>query len=281
MTELPYDIVDVFTDRAFAGNPLAVVRDADGLSDAQLQAIAREFNLSETAFPMAAPAGATYSLRIFTPSVELPFAGHPSVGAAWVLHQQGRLAAGPNVQACGAGLLPVDVSADGATLTGGAPTAGPELDPGAFLAAVGLTTTDLAGPAPRTCGTGIPWVVLPVQTDALARVAARPELLDAVDATGVSVVAWDGAAARCRVLCGGIGVAEDPATGSAALALGVYLAAAGLVGEGTTSYVVTQGVEMDRPSELRCTVTVAGGVAVSTTVSGSVVPVASGVIRIP
>ncbi len=281
MTGLPYEVVDVFTDQAFAGNPLAVVLDAEGLSDAQLQAIAQEFNLSETAFPLPAPDGATYGLRIFTPSVELPFAGHPSVGAAWVLHRLGRIASGPNVQACGAGLLPVEVSADGATLTGGAPTVGPQRDPAPLLAAVGLSSADLAGPAPRTCGTGIPWVLLPVVPSALDRVSPRADLLDAVDATGISVVAWDGTAARCRVLCGGVGIAEDPATGSAALALGVYLAAVELVGEGTTSYVVTQGVEMGRPSELRCTVTVTGGAVTSTTVSGSVVPVAKGEIRRP
>ncbi|HTL22819.1 MAG TPA: PhzF family phenazine biosynthesis isomerase, partial [Mycobacteriales bacterium] len=84
---LAYEVVDVFTDTAFAGNPLAVVLDAEGLSTEQLQAIAREFNLSETAFPMPAPEGATYGLRIFTPTTELPFAGHPSVGSASVLQR--------------------------------------------------------------------------------------------------------------------------------------------------------------------------------------------------
>ncbi len=278
---LSYEVVDVFTDQPFAGNPLAVVLDAEGLSTAQLQAIAQEFNLSETAFPMPAPEGATYGLRIFTPSVELPFAGHPSVGAAWVLHRLGRIASGANVQACGAGLLPVEVSADGATLTGGTPTVGPELDPGPLLAAVGLTADDVAGPAPRACGTGIPWVLLMVRPDALDRVRPDVAALDRIDATGVSVVSWDGTAARCRVLCGGVGIVEDPATGSAALGLGVYLATTGLVGDGVTSYVVEQGVEMGRRSELRCSVSVESGRVVATTVNGSVVPVGRGEIRVP
>jgi len=82
---LDYEVVDVFTDNAFTGNPPAVVLGADGLSTAQLQAVAREFDLSETAFPMAPPACADYEMRIFTPRIELPFAGHPSMGAPWVL----------------------------------------------------------------------------------------------------------------------------------------------------------------------------------------------------
>ena len=93
MERLEYDVVDVFTDTAFAGNPLAVVQGADGLETRQLQAIAREFHLSETAFPLDAgvdevAGGATYALRIFTPEAELPFAGHPSIGTAWLLAQQ-------------------------------------------------------------------------------------------------------------------------------------------------------------------------------------------------
>ncbi|MGZ6791938.1 MAG: PhzF family phenazine biosynthesis protein, partial [Mycobacteriales bacterium] len=147
---LAYEVVDVFTGTAFAGNPLAVVLDADELTTGQLQALAREFNLSETAFPLRAPEGATYGLRIFTPEAELPFAGHPSVGAAWVLHRLGRIAAGANTQACGAGLLPVDVDADGATLTGGTPRAGEPLDPAPLLAAVGLDASHLGTVAPRT-----------------------------------------------------------------------------------------------------------------------------------
>ncbi len=107
-------MVDVFTDRAFAGNPLAVVLGADALADHQLQALAREFHLSETAFPVdPGGEGADYRLRIFTPSVELPFAGHPSVGTAWLMVHLGRLAPGRVVQRCGAGDLPLEVAVDG------------------------------------------------------------------------------------------------------------------------------------------------------------------------
>src|SRR3954454_15038776 len=107
MTTLRYEVVDVFTDRPFAGNPLAVVYDADELAADQMQALAREFHLSETVFVLAPrAAAATYRVRIFTPSAELPFAGHPSVGAAVTLLRAGRVAAGTVVQECGAGLLP-------------------------------------------------------------------------------------------------------------------------------------------------------------------------------
>ncbi len=118
MSTLSYRVVDVFTDRAFAGNPLAVVLDGDELTTEQMQSIAREFNLSETTFPIApaAPA-ATYRLRIFTSSTELPFAGHPSIGSAWVMRSVGRITDGRITQECGAGLLPVDIDGDQATLT--------------------------------------------------------------------------------------------------------------------------------------------------------------------
>ena len=175
---LEYDVVDVFTDTAFAGNPLAVVQGADGLDTRQLQAIAREFHLSETAFPLdpsedELAGGATYKLRIFTPEAELPFAGHPSIGTAWLLAQQGRIAPGTVVQACGAGLLPLAVSPDGGPveLTGGTPTAGLPLDPAEHLGLLGLGHAHLDDVAPpRIVGTGLPYVVLPVPRLGPARV---------------------------------------------------------------------------------------------------------------
>lgn len=280
MRSLSYEVVDVFTDSAFAGNPLAVVLDGDDLTTAQMQALAREFNLSETAFPVHAPEGATYRLRIFTPVTELPFAGHPSVGSAAVLHRLGRIAAGDNVQACGAGLLPVHVG-DRVTLTGGTPTVGAALDPAPLVAALGLSAADLAGPAPRFAGAGIEFAYLLVRPEALAAVRVDVAAVTAVGGSGLALVAWDGTDARARVFPGGVGIAEDPATGSAALGLGVFLAASGLLPDGGHDYVVTQGVEMGRPSTLACTVEVVDGGATRTTVSGTTVPVARGEIRVP
>ena len=282
---LAYEVVDVFTGTAFAGNPLAVVLDADDLSTAQLQTLASEFNLSETAFPMQAADGADYRLRIFTPSVELPFAGHPSVGAAWLLARLGRLAPGARVQSCGAGLLPVQVSPGGGpvTLTGGPASCGEPLAAGPLLAAVGLAADDLAGgPAPRAAGAGIDWTYLLVRPDALARVTPDPARLALLSTTGIAVIAWQDGQARARCLVGGeVGMFEDPATGSAAVGLGVYLAATGLLDDGEHDYVVRQGAEMGRPSTLTCTVEVRAGRAVRTTVTGSVVQIARGEIRVP
>jgi trans-2,3-dihydro-3-hydroxyanthranilate isomerase len=138
---LEYHVVDVFSERAFAGNPLAVVMGGEQLATAQMQAIASEFQLSETAFPIhptsssaAAEVGANYQLRIFTPDTELPFAGHPSIGTAWVLQQLGWFGPGEVGQLCGEGLLPLSVDVNGATLTGGVARVGEPIDPAAALA---------------------------------------------------------------------------------------------------------------------------------------------------
>ncbi|MPZ27204.1 MAG: PhzF family phenazine biosynthesis isomerase [Micromonosporaceae bacterium] len=301
MTSVPYEIVDVFTDRPFTGNPLAVVFDADGLATAQLQAIASEFNLSETVFvlPPTQP-DATYRARIFTPAAELPFAGHPSVGAAVTVARRGLAApaelappveagsaAGAAVvlvQECGVGLLPLTVRDGRATLTGSRPTVGPELPAEPLLAAVGLAGPDLAGPPPRSAGCGLEFPFLPVRPDALARATLDPAAVRDHGIGQVSVFAWDAgtAEAQARVFASGLGVVEDPATGSAALGLGVWLVASGLLpGDGESSYRVRQGAALGRPSQLDGTVTAEGGVAVSATVTGAVVPIASGQIAVP
>jgi trans-2,3-dihydro-3-hydroxyanthranilate isomerase len=284
---LPYEIVDVFTDRPFTGNPLAVVFGGEALTGAQMQALTREFNLSETVFVLPPTAeGATYRARIFTPSAELPFAGHPSVGVAVTQQRRGLFPAGKVVQECGAGLLPIQVYDDGrATLTGGTPTVGPELDPGRLLALVGLSDEDFAGPAPRVAGCGLEYPYLSVHPDAVARAVVPNVGAGQVhDLTGTSVFAWDPASrtAHTRVFCPDMGVPEDPATGSAALGFGVWLVASGLLpADGESSYVVRQGVEMHRPSTLDCTVTAVASAAVTATVTGHVVPVARGEISVP
>ncbi|MFG3686041.1 PhzF family phenazine biosynthesis protein [Micromonospora sp. NPDC047740] len=285
MSTLAYEIVDVFTDRPFAGNPLAVVFGAEGLATEQMQALALEFNLSETVFVLPpTQVGATYRARIFTPAEELPFAGHPSVGAAVTASRRGMFDAGQVSQECGAGVLPIEVTATGATLTGGTPTLGPELDPEPLLEMVGLTAADHAGPAPRVAGCGLEFPYLPVRPDVVAQAKLNPPAAERYGVEHVSVFSWDPATqtAHARVFVPGLGVPEDPATGSAALGLGVWLVASGLLpGEGRSAYAVRQGIEINRPSALACTVTAAGGVAVGATVSGQVMPVARGEIAVP
>jgi trans-2,3-dihydro-3-hydroxyanthranilate isomerase len=288
MSTLAYEIVDVFTDRPFAGNPLAVVFGADGLAGDQMQTLAREFNLSETVFvlPPSEPGAATYRARIFTPVSEMPFAGHPSVGAAVTAVRRGLAAPGKVVQECGAGLLPIEVTdAGAATLTGGTPTLGAELDPEPLLAMVGLTAEDHTGEAPRRAGCGLEFVFLPVRRAALAATpGADPAVAARLGVPQISVFAWDEPqrTGYARVFCPGESVPEDPATGSAALGLGVWLVANGrLPGAETSAYTVHQGVEMHRPSLLECTVTADGGAAVSATVAGHVVPIGRGEIIVP
>jgi trans-2,3-dihydro-3-hydroxyanthranilate isomerase len=283
--DLTYRVVDVFAEAPFTGNPLAVVLDGDDLTTEQMQAIAREFNLSETTFPVSTTAEADYQLRIFTPTTELPFAGHPSVGTAWVMAELGRVPRGRIVQECGAGLLPVDVREDGATLTGGPPMHGDPLDPEPLLRAAGLTTADLVdGPPPRAAGTGITFAYLPVRPEAVARAEPDSVQLRHLDVQELYVFAYDSETARAhsRMFGGGVGVAEDPATGSAALGLGVWLAVSGLVGpDETSTYTVSQGAEIGRPSRLDCSVTTERGRVTRTTVTGRVVPVATGTIAAP
>jgi trans-2,3-dihydro-3-hydroxyanthranilate isomerase len=286
MSTVAYEIVDVFTDRPFAGNPLAVVFGADELAGDQMQTLAREFNLSETVFLLPSAAGATYRTRIFTPETELPFAGHPSIGAAVTSVRRGRVLPGQIIQECGAGLLPITVTSDAATLTGGKPTLGAALPVPELLELVGLDADDFAGGAagPAVAGCGLEFVILPVHRDALARAGADPDRARALGVTGISVFAWSETerTAYARVFCPGVSVPEDPATGSAALGLGVWLVAHGwLPGEGSTAYTVHQGIEMHRPSLLECTVTATDGTATLATVSGHVVPVARGDIAVP
>ncbi|QLQ39126.1 PhzF family phenazine biosynthesis protein [Micromonospora robiginosa] len=285
MSTLAYEIVDVFTDRPFAGNPLAVVFGAEGLATEQMQALALEFNLSETVFVLApTQAGATYRARIFTPTDELPFAGHPSVGAAVTAGRRGVFGVGRVTQECGAGVLPIEVTETGATLTGGTPTLGPELDPEPLLEIAGLTAADHAGPPPRVAGCGLEFPYLPVRPDAVPRARLNTAAAERYGVEHVSLFSWDpeSQTAHARVFVPGIGVPEDPATGSAALGLGVWLVASGLLpGEGRTPYSVRQGIEINRPSSLACTVTASGGTAVGATVSGQVMPVARGEITVP
>ena len=285
MSTLAYEIVDVFTDRPYAGNPLAVVFGAEGLATEQMQALAREFNLSETVFVLpATQVGATYRARIFTPVEELPFAGHPSVGAAVTASRRGLFEPGQVTQECGAGVLPIEVTEGGAILTGGMPTLGPELDPEPLLEMAGLAAGDHVGPAPRVAGCGLEFPFLPVHPEALARAQVDSIAARRYGIEHVSVFSWDAPTqtAYARVFVPGLGVPEDPATGSAALGLGVWLVASGLLpGDRRSSYTVRQGVEMGRPSSLACTVTAAGGTVLGATVAGQVMAVARGEILIP
>ncbi len=293
LASLPYVVLDVFTERPFAGNPLAVVMDAEGLTGEQMLQITREFNLSETAFPLRPTeaertAGADYALRIFTPGSEVPFAGHPSVGTAWWLAHTGQIPLGQVGQQCGVGLLPVEVSGTGATLTAGPASVSDPLDPGQALAAIGLGPADLTDPEMHIASTGLAFGVVFVAPDALSRcrpnmTVLREEFSYPRPATGVYAVAWDAPRrhARVRMFAGDIGSPEDPATGSAALALGALLVARGELADGRHEVTIDQGVEMGRPSKLTVTCEVASGELKRLQVAGSVVKIAEGSVAVP
>ena len=293
MAQLSYDVVDVFCDRPYAGNPLAVVHAASDLSRPQLQAIAREFNLSETTFPAPRDAG-SYDVRIFTPSYEIPFAGHPTVGTAWLLSQRGELSAGEVVQHCGAGEVGVAVAVEGAELTAQPRYVTEAADGSALAVGVGLAADDVIGGS-RVASCGLGWTFLRVAPAAVARSGPAAGLeVPAVGADpmgGLCVYAVesepapgaDGAlAVHSRVFCPEHGIVEDPATGSAAVALGLVLVADGTASvDGTTDYVISQGAEAGRPSTLRAGVDVVDGAAVRVRVGGGVSHVASGTIAVP
>lgn len=290
---LRYDIVDVFTDRRFAGNQLAVVHGAGHLSAAQCLTLAREFNYAETTFPVPGDQG-RYSTRIFTPGGEIPFAGHPTLGAAWVLRSRGELGGGEVVQECGAGEIAVRLDGDQAELS--APPRdliGPVADElaASMLADLGLAMTDLAG-AVWVAGCGLTFAHVPVVPDAVRRahVSVTPlsRYVPAIETRdpfeGINLFSVAGAApaleVRSRVFLPGLAVPEDPATGSAAAGLGMALVASGTLPEGGT-YEIRQGLEMGRPSRLHGRVEAVGGRASLCHVAGGVQPVASGDIAVP
>jgi trans-2,3-dihydro-3-hydroxyanthranilate isomerase len=264
--------VDVFTDRAFGGNPLAVVLDAVGLSTEQMQQIAREFGYSETTFvlPPEDPANDA-RVRIFTPMFEMPFAGHPNVGTAYVLARAGTVNGKPVGEVLRfeeiAGLVPVEVERDEAGTATGAMLTAPQLlsvdavlDPAAIAACVSLKPGDMIG-TPTVASVGAPFILAQVR-DRAALARSLPDLTqfqahlddsspEGRRATGVHLYARveeTGLDLRTRMFAPLKGVAEDPATGSANCALAAFLARHA---QEPQSFRIAQGVEMGRPSLLR------------------------------
>lgn len=273
---LPFAIYDVFSDRAYAGNQLAVVFDGQELTTAQMQAIALEFNFSETVFvlPAAAP-GADYLARIFTPAEELPFAGHPTIGAAIAVVESGRVApdGGTVVQECAAGLIHVSVDGGTAKLTSTVIAVGPELDPKTAAAAIGLDAAKVLG-TPKNASAGLDHNFVRLADEDVAAAVDVPGHLGKVYLFSFDE---DSHAVHARLFHRGVG--EDPATGSAAVALGVHLVDQGLIsGDGVHSYEIAQGAEIDRPSSLHGEVVVEDGAAVSVSVAGAAVKVAEGTL---
>lgn len=287
-----YTVLDVFTDKAFTGNPLAVVHDGEGLDDARMQAIAKEFNLSETVFllPPDDPHRRA-KLRIFTPGVELPFAGHPTVGSAVLLSllhgDEGASAFGVEEQV---GVVSCVTERRGErsgyarfrvpklpAIVGRGLTAEDAAD------ALGLAASDIGfgrhEPSLRVVGPTFHLIPL-ASLDALARAkpsgsferhltAAHPEaFLYTPGPTGL----------RARMFAPGLGVPEDPATGSAAACLAGALADHERLGDGEHDFIIDQGVEMGRPSRIELQITMEHSKLVSAEIGGDAVVVAEGLL---
>jgi len=295
MTErsFKYFTCDVFTEQRYGGNPLAVLTDARGLSDEQMQLVAREFNFSETTFvlPPSDPRN-TARVRIFTPTRELLFAGHPTVGTAFVLATIGIVARETRdiVFEEGVGPVPVRIDRDGARITRCTLTAAqlPQQGPPAptragLAAALSLEDTDvLDGAECWSCGN--PFLVIPVKgIDALARCVPEPttaaKVLAGYATQSMYPVAQEAAETwRVRCFVRHRTIIEDPATGSAASGFAGWLAARAPRGDGALRYRLNQGIEMGRTSELGLEIDRAGGRVSAVRVSGASVMVSEGTI---
>jgi trans-2,3-dihydro-3-hydroxyanthranilate isomerase len=292
-----YVTVDVFTETKFGGNPLAVVLDAEGLDGAAMQAIAREFNYSETTFVLPpARAENTAHVRIFTPAEELPFAGHPNVGTAFALARIGAVFGRPAGEVLrfeeAAGLVPVRVlrargEIAGAELTAPQPLSrGPELTAAELAACLGLAEDDvsLKRHAPLVAGVGTNFLIAELASvAALGRVrpdgAAYAALPDDVPRKILAYARAGRAALQARMFFAIPHIAEDPATGSANAALAALLAELAPRPDGTFRLAIAQGVEMGRPSLLRTGADKTAGTVTAVRIGGSCVPVMEGLIE--
>jgi trans-2,3-dihydro-3-hydroxyanthranilate isomerase len=287
--------VDVFTDRPYAGNPLAVVPDAAGLTDDEMQRIASEMNLSETTFVTPPESGGSARVRIFTPANELPFAGHPSLGTACTLVRYGLVPAQSPlttvVLELAVGPTPVDVTVVGgeptvAVVHQGRPTFGEEIPRAEAAQVLGLDESDLEETLmPQVVSTGLAYAIVPLRNDhtlarawfdfdRLAEFERRYACLYPFALTGDEEPF---AEARCFAPLDGI--TEDPATGSAAGPLAAYLARNGLLLP-ATARVVAQGQHVRRPSRLTVSVSGDGREITDVLVGGGVVPVLTGELTI-
>jgi trans-2,3-dihydro-3-hydroxyanthranilate isomerase len=296
-----FHTLDVFTDRPLAGNPLAVVLGADTLSDETMQAIAGEFNLSETVF-VCDPRDSinTARLRIFTPTRELPFAGHPTVGTACLLAhlRAGGLLASQDLRVVleeGVGDVVCEVRRRRGQVLAAtfelprlperlASAAPPRAE---IAAAFGLAAEEIGFGAhePSLFSAGAPFLFVPVRSLAALR-RARPGVIASPDESGpgpaaflyTSEVEREGSAFHARMFGGAWGVVEDPATGSAAAAFAGVLMACDKPGDGEATLVIEQGFEMGRPSLILLGMSVEGGALRAATIGGSAVIVSAGTL---
>jgi trans-2,3-dihydro-3-hydroxyanthranilate isomerase len=297
---LQFETVDVFTRHRFSGNPLAVVLNAEGLSTQQMQSIALEFNLAETTFVLPPKDSAhTAAVRIFTPRGEMPFAGHPNVGTAFVLARAGtsygRIVADDRVIfEEKAGLVPITLLKDGATVVGArlaSPqllTVGAEIAAELIASACGISVDDIETRNHRPCiaSCGAAFILAELKTrDALAAASPRADVFrqEVAKHPATSILVYtqvdeEKIDIRARMFAPQHGIPEDPATGSANVALIGLLAKIKPEPDLQLSKTIAQGVEMGRPSLLEALAEKRGGVVTATYIGGRCVPVMRGSI---
>ena len=294
-----YFICDVFTDTRFGGNQLAVLPEATGLTDGQMQQVAREFNFAETTFVLPAERGHTRRVRIFTPAREVPFAGHPNVGTAFALATAGLLGPIDGTVTITfeelAGLVPVVIDHSEAgglrcELRAPEPLSRGRTVPAATVAeALSLDAAEIVTRThqPVVASVGLPFLMVELRDRAaLERARARVDLLEALAAGGISpdvhlyFRSEDGFDLRARMFAPLDGVPEDPATGSANVALGALLGTLDPAPGGTFRWRIAQGVEMGRPSVLEVRAEKRDGVVTAAYVRGASVLVSEGYIEV-
>jgi len=277
-----YVIADVFTDRPLAGNQLAVFTDARGLEDDEMQSLARELNFSESVFVLPPEGEGHARMRIFTPTDELPFAGHPTLGCAFVLAGPLQL---PEIRLeTGAGVVPVALEREQDRIVFGRmrqplPTWKPYDDEAGLLAAFGLARSELPVELYDN-GMRNVYVTLRSEEEVVALKPDLSALADVPAVLGVNCVAGEGTRWKTRMFAPSGGVAEDPATGSAAGPLAVHLARHGRIAFGE-EIEISQGAEIGRPSTLYARADGSGDRLERVEVGGSAVIVARGEFGLP
>ncbi len=293
-----YFICDVFTETRFGGNPVAVLPEAAGISDEQMQKIAREFNFSESTFVLPPEAGHTRRVRIFTPSYEIPFAGHPNIGTAFALAAAGEFGEIDESITVKfeekAGVVPIAIQKrrEGIWCELAAPQAlslGKIVSPKSLAMALSLTEDDIVtrAHAPQEASVGLSFVITELKGRSVLE-RARPNMdgVDALVAEGLSGAlhvytrSGDEFDIRARMFAPQGGVPEDPATGSASCTLAGLLAHLDPASGGAFSWRIAQGVAMGRPSVLDARSEKKDGAVVGTWVGGASVLVSEGTIEV-
>ncbi|TMC74352.1 MAG: PhzF family phenazine biosynthesis protein [Chloroflexi bacterium] len=277
MTRYDYRLVDVFTEKAFGGNPLAVFREPGGLDAKTMQAVAKELHLSETTFVLKpSSASADHRVRMFTPDTELPFAGHPTLGTAYVL-ADGKDATIRLEE--GVGVIRVTLRDGFVQMEQPLPTfTGTTITRKVAADALGLAVEEVRSDVPIQVGSsGIPFLFVPLANLKAVRRARRLGGLGANVYVFALSAERSGSDVHGRMFDDGLGIGEDPATGSAQGPLGAYLVAHDLVRvEPTTRIRVEQGFEIARPSILDVEVDKAGAAVTAVRVGGRCVPMGGG-----